>query len=155
MKAVFMGALCAIMLGTSLVSHAQVSPEEQIKLRKAGYSFMAWNMGKIKAQVVDRTVEYNPGQILAAATAISAISHSGMGALFGPGTEGNVGEQTTRVAPALFNNMPDVALLSADLNRATANLQEQAKSGNQSAVRAAFGEVGQACKACHDKYRTK
>ena len=28
-----------------------LKPEEMIKFRKAGYSFMSWNMGKIKAQV--------------------------------------------------------------------------------------------------------
>lgn len=44
-----------------------LKPEEMIKFRKAGYSFMSWNMGKIKAQVVDAPQSFNKDQVLAAA----------------------------------------------------------------------------------------
>lgn len=33
-------------------------------------------------------------------------------------------------------------------------LDAAAKSGDLAAVRAAFGAVGQSCKACQDQYRT-
>lgn len=155
MKIAIAGALCAALLAASVTAQAEVSPEDQIKLRKAGYSFMGWNMGKIKEQVIDETVSYNPDQVLAAANAISAISKSGMGALFGPGTEQNVGDEITRVKPEMFENTPDVITLSGDLTRAAENLVAAADEGDQSKVRTAFGEVGQTCKACHDKYRQK
>lgn len=155
MKIAIAGALCASLFAASMTAQAEVSPEDQINFRKAGYSFMSWNMGKIKEQVIDETVAYNPDQVLAAANAISTISKSGMGALFGPGTEQNVGDQVTRVKPELFENTPDVIKLSGDLTRAADNLVVAAGEGDQSKVRTAFGEVGQTCKACHDEYRQK
>ncbi|RHW20535.1 c-type cytochrome [Pseudomonas jilinensis] len=153
MKSVIVTLLGGAVLAASLSAVAQVAPEDQIKFRKAGYSYMSWNMGKIKAQVIDGAVEYNQQQVLAAATTIDAIANSGMGALYGSGTEQNVGNQTTRANPELFNNFPDVAELSGNLNQATANLVAAAQADDQGQIRAAFGQVGQACKACHDKYR--
>lgn len=155
MKIAIAGALCVSLFAASMTAQAEVSLEDQIQLRKAGYSFMSWNMGKIKEQVVDESVAYNPDQMLAAANAISAISRSGMGALFGPGTEQNVGDQVTRVKPEMFDNTQDVIKLSGDLVKAADNLVAAAAEGDQSKVRTAFGEVGQTCKACHDKYRQK
>ncbi|MFN3579728.1 MAG: c-type cytochrome [Pseudomonas sp.] len=153
MKTVIASLLGSVVLVASLGAAAQVTPEDQIKFRKAGYSFMSWNMGKIKAQVIDGSVEYNQDQIAAAANTIAAIANSGMGALYGPGTEQNVGNQVTRVEPALFDNFPDVIELSGNFVRAADNLAEQAASGDQASIRTAFGELGQSCKACHDKYR--
>ena len=34
-------------------------------------------------------------------------------------------------------------------------LAAAARSGDQNAVKAAFGEVGKACKSCHDDFRVK
>ena len=80
-KAIALGIL-SLTLATA--ASAQVKPEDQIKFPQAGYSFMSWNMGKIKANLEG---EYNAQQVQAAATAIAGIAGSGMGALYGPGTE--------------------------------------------------------------------
>lgn len=153
MRSVLAGALAVALAGASLTAQAAVSPEDQIKLRKAGYSYMSWNMGKIKAQVIDQSVAYDQQQILAAATTLNAIANSGMGALYGPGTDEQAGSQTTRVKPEMFNNFDDVAKLSGDLSRATGQLVAAAEADDQGAIRTAFAAVGQSCKACHDKYR--
>ncbi|PRB82831.1 cytochrome c [Pseudomonas sp. MYb185] len=156
MKSVLAGALSAAVLSLSLSAQAEVvSPEDQIKLRQAGYSYMSWNMGKIKAQVIDQSVAYNQAQVAAAANTLAAIANSGMGALYGPGTDKQVGSQATRVKPEMFDNFDDVANISARLNETTGNLASAAASGDQAAIRVAFGEVGQTCKSCHDKYRQK
>ena len=57
--------------------------------------------------------------------------------------------------PEMFDNTADVIKLSGDLTRAAENLVAAAGEADQSKVRTAFGEVGQTCKACHDKYRQK
>lgn len=156
MRSVLAGALSAMLLGLSVTAQAEaVSPEDQIKLRQAGYSYMSWNMGKIKAQVIDQSVAYNQAQVAAAANTLEAIANSGMGALYGPGTERNVGDRVTRVKPEMFDNFDDVAAISARLNETTGKLASAAASGDQAAIRVAFGEVGQTCKSCHDKYRQK
>jgi len=139
-----------IPLSVAATASAQVKPEDQIKFRQAGYSFMSWNMGKIKANVEG---EFNAQQVQAAANAIAAIAGSGMGALYGPGTDKDIGDRKTRAKPELFQNMEDVGKLAMDFNAAAANLAQAAASGDKAAVQKAFGETGATCKACHDKYR--
>ncbi|WP_068638160.1 c-type cytochrome [Thauera butanivorans] len=146
-KLVAFGILALSLVGT--VS-AQVKPEDQIKYRQAGYSFMAWNMGKIKASLDG---EFNVQQVQAAASAVAAIAGSGMGALYGPGTESDIGDRKTRVKPEAFQNMADLGKLATDFNAAAANLADAAAKGDKAAVQKAFGETGATCKACHDKYR--
>ena len=153
MRSVLAGALAVAVAAVSFTAQAAVSPEDQIKLRKAGYSYMSWNMGKIKAQVIDQSVAYDQQQILSAANTLNAIANSGMGALYGPGTDKQVGSQTTRVKPEMFDNFDDVAKLSGDLSRATGELVAAAEADDQGAIRTAFAAVGQSCKGCHDKYR--
>lgn len=140
--------LAALALATT--ASAQVKPEDQIKYRKAGYSYMSWNMGKIKGSL-DGT--YNKDQVVAAANAIAGIANSGMGALYGPGTEKDVGDQKTRVKPEFFTDKDGVTKVAVDFIKAANNLSKVAAEGDAAAVKVAFGDVGKSCKACHDKYR--
>jgi cytochrome c556 len=132
--------------------YAQVTPEDQIKFRKAAYSFAAWNSGKIKANL-DGT--FNAAQVRAAANAIAAVANSGMGALYGPGTEKSIGEQKTSVKPELFTNTAEIVKLSGDFATA-ANALVKATEGNDiAAIKAAYGDVGKSCKACHEQFRAR
>ncbi len=113
---------------------------------------MSWNMGKIKANLEG---EYNTQQVQAAANAIAAIAGSGMGALYGPGTDKDIGEVKTRVKPEFFDpaNGPDIGKIATNFNTAAAELAKVAAGGDKAAVQKAFGATGETCKACHDKYR--
>lgn len=146
-------AIASLLLAGFTLAQAQsLKPADQIETRQAGYTFMAWNMGKIKANLDG---EYNKDQVLAAANVIAAIAESGMGALFGPGTDKAVGNRRTHVKPELFQKMPEVAKLNGDLVTASGNLLKAAESGDVAAVKTAFGETGKACKACHEQFREK
>lgn len=133
-------------------AQAQLKPAEQIKFRQAGYHFMKWNMGKIKMNLDG---EYNKDQVAAAANVIAAISKSGMGALYGPGTEKGTGFEKTLAKPELFKNMDEVKKLAGNFGAAADELAKAAGSGDKAAVKEAFGKVGETCKACHDKFREK
>jgi cytochrome c556 len=151
MKSVLASAVIGLVsLGLASTAAAELKPEEQIQIRQAGYSFMGWNMGKIKANLEG---DYNSDQVIAAANAIAGIANSGMGALYGPGTDKDIGAVKTRVKPELFQNMEDVGTIARNFIAAADNLQKVAASGDQVEVSSAFGELGQSCKACHDKYR--
>ena len=143
-------ALGIISLSLATAASAQVKPEDQIKYRQAGYSFMSWNMGKIKANLEG---EYNAQQVQAAAAAIAGIAGSGMGALYGPGTEKDIGNVKTRVKPEFFENMQDVGKIATEFNTNAAALATAAASGDKAAVQKAFADTGSSCKACHHKYR--
>lgn len=102
----------AVALSVAAGASAQMKPEDQIKARKAGYAFMSWNMGKIKAQVVDNPASFNKDQVAAAANVIAATANSGMGALYGPGTDKDAGNQKTRVKPEFFKEPDEVRKLA-------------------------------------------
>ncbi|QDF95132.1 cytochrome C [Azoarcus sp. DD4] len=151
-KSLAHAAFGILALALATTASAQVKPEDQIKYRKAGYSFMSWNMGKIKTNLDG---SYNKDQVAAAANAIAGIANSGMGALYGPGTEKDVGAQKTRVKPEFFSDKEGVTKVAIDFNKAANNLAKVAADGDAAAVKVAFGDLGKTCKACHDQYRAE
>ncbi len=145
--------LAALSLGIATSASAQMKPEDAIKYRKAGYNFMAWNMGKIKAQVVDGAVPFNKDQIVAAANLIAATANSGMGALYPAGSDKDAGDQKTRVKPEFFQQQDKVKELAVAYVKEANELAKVAATGDQAAIKAQFGKTGESCKACHDKFR--
>jgi len=143
-------AIGVITLSLASAVMAQVKPEEQIKYRQSGYSFMAWNMGKIKANLEG---EFDAKQVQAAANVIAAIANSGMGALYGPGTDKDIGNQKTRVKPALFTDKEEVGKLAKAFNAAANDLAKAAATGDKASVNKTFEDTRSACKGCHDKFR--
>lgn len=142
-------------LAVAATASAQVQPEDAIKYRKAGYSFMSWNMGKIKAQTIDNPGAFNKDQVLAAARTIAAIANSGMGALYVPGSDKDVGSQKTRVKPEFFQQPEEVGKVARAFNAEANKLAEVAAGGDLNAIKAQFGKTGETCKSCHDKFRVK
>ena len=124
---------------------AQMKPEDAIKARQSGYTFMAWNMGKIKAQVVDGSAPFNKDQVAAAANAVASVANSGMGALYLPGTDKGKGWKETRVKPELFTDKEEVGKIAKNFVEQANKLQEVAATGDQAAIKAQFGELGKAC----------
>ncbi len=142
-----------LILGLATVASAQVKPEDQIKFRKAGYVFMSWNMGKIKAQTIDAPSSFNKDQVVAAANLIAATANSGMGTLYGAGTEKDIGSQKTRVKPEFFQQQDEVRKLAVAFVKEANELQKVAATGDVAAIKAQFGKTGESCKDCHDKFR--
>lgn len=145
-----LAALVISTLAATAFAQQAPKPEDQIKIRKAGFSFMAWNFGKIKANLDGN---FNKDQVVAAANVVAATASSGMGALFSPGTEKDVGDQKTRVKPELFQQPDRVKELMGDLVRESNELVKVAGTGDVAAIKAQFGKTGGACKACHDDFR--
>jgi cytochrome c556 len=154
-KIVTHAAAALLTLALAAGASAQMKPEDMIKARQSGYTFMAWNMGKIKAQVVDSTVPYNKDQVAAAANVIAAFANSGYGALFATGTDQGTGWKPTRLKAEFFQEPDEVRKIALNFAEQANKLQAVAQSGDQAAIKAQFGETGKACKACHDKYRAE
>jgi cytochrome c556 len=151
MKRIAIALTLAALAGSSLAQQS-LKPEEMIKLRKAGYGFMAWNMGKIKANLDGN---FNKEQVIAAANVVAATANSGMGALFGPGSDKDVGDQKTRAKPELFQPQHQDKLreLALSLGKEGNELARVAATGDVAAIKAQFGKTGGTCKACHDEFR--
>lgn len=129
---------------------AQVKPEDAITFRQSGYKFMAWNMGNIKRNLDG---EFNKDQVVAAANVIAAIANSGMGKLYLPGTDKGKGWKETEVKPELFTDKDGVGKVAKAFNEAANEMAKVAASGDQVAIKAQFGKLGESCKGCHEKYK--
>jgi cytochrome c556 len=138
--------LSCIALGAS----AQQKPEDLIKYRKAGMSFMSWNMGRIKANI-DGT--YNKDQVIAAANVVAATANSNIFSLYTPESGKDIGNQSTRVKSEMFQQPEKAKELAGNLGKEASELARVAMSGDAAAVKAQFGKTGAACKACHDQFR--
>lgn len=125
--------------------------EDTIKARQAAYRLLAWNTGIIKANLQG---EFDAKKVQTAANTIAAIAHSDMGALYAPGTEKGTGYAPTKVKPAAFTD-EKVVKVATDFVKAADALAAAAQGGDKDAVKAAFGDLGGTCKACHDDYRAK
>jgi len=151
-KALMTGAVAAVLLASTAVQ-AQMKPEEMVETRQAGYQFMSWNMGKIKAQVIDGKEPYDQAKVAAAANAIAAIANSGMGSLYSPDTTTEQLGKATRLKPEFFQNLDEAGQIGRNFTAAANQLAKVAAEGDQAAIKKAFGDVGGSCKSCHDKFR--
>ena len=129
--------------------------EEQIRFRQSAYSFAAWNVQKIKSQVVDHPETFNKDTVAAAANAIAAVANSGLGALYGEGTDQGIGWKQTRLKPEFFQKKAEVTVAANTFNEAANELAKVAATGDAALIKTQFGKVGESCKACHDLIRIK
>jgi cytochrome c556 len=149
-------ALAALAVSASaLTAHAQqaLKPEQAIKYRQSAYSYISWNMTRIKNNV--EGANYNKSEVIQAANAIAAIANSGMGALYIPGSDKDAGGVKTYVKPEFFTKQQDVARLAQNFTKEASELARIAASGDAAAVKAQQGKLGGTCKACHDDFKMK
>ena len=150
LKTLIAGFTLAAIAGTAA---AQVvgKTEDQIRWRQSAYHTMAWSMARIKANV-DGT--YNKDQVAEAANVIQAIANSKMGALYQAGSDKGKGWKETRLKSEFFGS-PDLGQIAGNFGAAANEMAKVAAGGDAAAVKAQFGKLGQACKACHDKFRAE
>lgn len=129
--------------------------EDQIKVRQSAYSFLGWNTARIKTQVIDKPDTYNKEQVIAAANVIAAIANSGLGSLYGPGTDQGTGWKQTRLKPEFFEKQDEAKKIATDFNREANEFSKVAASGDIAEIKAKFGKLSEACKSCHDNFRLK
>ena len=144
------------LLLTATATAAIAGPiEEQIRFRQSAYSFLAWNTAKIKKQVVDHPETFNKEYVAAAANAIAAVANSGLGELYGEGTDQGIGWKQTRLKPEFFQKKAEVTTAANTFNVAANELAKVAATGDVNLIKAQFGKVTESCKGCHDLIRIK
>ncbi len=140
--------------GITSAALAQVigKPEDQIRWRQSAYHTMAWNMGRIKANVEGT---YNKDQVVEAANVIQAIANSKMGTLYQSNTNTGKGWKDTRVKAEFFKpeSKDELGKVAGGFNKEANEMAKVAAAGDAAAVKAQFGKLGESCKACHDKFR--
>ena len=148
MKRLFLAVAALAGLATALPAAAQFAkPEDAIKYRKAAFTVMAAHFGRVAAMANGR-IPFD-----AKAAASNAEIANMMAALpyaaFGDGTD----KGDTRAKSEIWSERDKFNAGATKMQEEMAKLNTAAKSGDQAAMRAAAGAVGQACKSCHDTYR--
>jgi cytochrome c556 len=151
MKGKLLLALCL----SGMTAAVAAPTEDQIRFRQSAYSFAAWNLAKIKNQVVTKPDTFNKEEVVAAAAAIAAIANSGLDALYAPGTDQGSGWQKTRLKPEFFQKPDEAKKVSEDFVRESNELLKVAETGDVAAIKAQFGKTSGTCKSCHDAFRLR
>jgi cytochrome c556 len=142
----------ALTVTVSAIAQQAPKPENIIKWRQSVYQVLAWNSSRIKANVDG---QFNREEVVRAANSTAAIANSGLGVLYAPGTEQGKGWHDTAAKPEIFKDGKKVGDLATNFIHEANELAKIAANGDQAAVKAQFGKLGQACKACHDDYKVK
>jgi len=135
-------------LATALPAAAQFAkPEDAIKYRKAAMTVMAAHFGRVAAMANGKA----PFEAKAAAdnaeiaTAMSKLPFAG----FIDGTD----KGETKAKPDIWTEMDKFRAGATKMQDEMVKFNAAAKTGNIDTIKAAAGETGKACKACHDNYR--
>lgn len=151
----FKFAYAVLSIAFSSAAFAGPAEDLQVKFRQSAYSFAAWNSTKIKSQVVEHPETYNKEQVIAAANAIAAVANSGLGALYGPGTDQATGWKKSRLKAEFFDKQDEAKKAGQAFNKEANELAKVAATGDIAAIKTQFGKVGETCKGCHDSFRIK
>jgi cytochrome c556 len=144
-------ALVLATTGAALAQQQPPKPEQLIKWRQSAFQVVAWNSGRIKANL---DAGYNKDQVLRSANLIAAIANSGLGSLFPAGTETGKGWHDTTVKAEAFSNLAKFAEHGGDFAKESSELVRVVSAGGDAAaVKDQFGKLQKTCKSCHDDFR--
>jgi cytochrome c556 len=94
----------------------------------------------------------NLANVRTAAAGIAGLSRKASG-WFPKGTGPELGK--TGAKPEIWQNWTDFTAKLHNFQAAAKMFNAAAASGNVSAIKARYADLGGACKACHDKYRSE
>ena len=139
-------ALCGV--AVALPAAAQFAkPEDAIKYRKAAFAVMATHFGRV-AGMANGKIPFDAKQAADnadTATTMSKLPYAG----FIEGTD----HGDTKADPKIWAEMDKFRAAATKMQDEMVKLNAAAKTGSIEAVKAAVGDTGKACKACHDAYR--
>jgi cytochrome c556 len=153
MAAVGAAAVSAVTIGTVGLSgdaFAQAAPtaEQAIKYRQSVYKVLLWNFGPMAA-VAQGKAPYNAQEFTRRAERVALLAPMLIEG-YPPGSDTGA---TTRAKPEIWQNMAEFRELMSTMEGKASDLAAAARTGDEAKAKAAFGQLGAACKACHDKYR--
>jgi cytochrome c556 len=143
-----MVAAAACGLVASLPAAAQFAkPEDAIKYRRAAFTVMGSHFGRVAAMANGR-VPFDAKAVAdnaEIAFIVSKLPYAG----FVEGSD----KGETNALPKIWTENDKFRAAAAKMQEEMAKLNVVAKTGNIDNIKAAVGETGRSCKACHDAYR--
>lgn len=135
-------------LWMSTASAQFAKPEDAIKYRQSALVVLASQFGRMQPTIKGQ-VPYDAAAIKANVALVQTLSTLPWSA-FGSGTQGN-----SSAKPEVWSDAAGFKAAQIKFEGAVVKLSAAADAGDLDKLRAAFGDVGASCKACHDSYRVK
>ena len=150
MKRVLVSLCAAAGVLFAIPAQAQFAkPEDAVKYRQSAMALMGNHMGRINAQL--KSGSPNMQAIQSSAALVETLSKLPFEA-FTPDSDL---VPSTKAKPEIWKDKAKVKELAEKMQAEVGKLAVTAKGSDAKAILAQFGEVGKACKACHDDYRMK
>ena len=140
--------ICTVLGSAALAQGQPTRAEQLLKYRKAVYQAMVWNVGPMGAMAQDKA-PFDAAEFALRAGRVAALTPM-LAESYSPESQGVVG---SRLKPDMWTNRADFDSKLKDLVDRSATLAGVAKAGDAATTKAAFFDMANACKACHDKYR--
>ncbi len=149
--------LKSIVLATATVATAGLAfaqqgpkPEDEIRYRQSVMNVIGRAMGPMGAMAQGKA-PFNAAVVQKNAALIDSLN-SLPWASFGPGFDKGA---PTKADMKVWTEAAKFKQSAEASQKAVADLVVASKSGDEGKFKAAFGEVGKACKSCHDDFRLK
>jgi cytochrome c556 len=151
MKRLLVATAATLAALISLPAAAQFQkPEDAIKYRQSALTVMANHLGRIGAMAQGRA-PFDAAAAAANAQIVVTMSKLPWVA-FAEGTDKGM---PTRAKPEIWKEQAKFKDLQGKMQGEAEKLEAAAKSGNLDSIKAAVGDIGKACKACHDDFRAE
>jgi len=150
-----MKKLCAVMaagllLTCALPASAQFAKaEDAVKYRKSALFVMQQNFGRVAGMAAGK-IPFD-AKVAADSAATADFMAKLPWAGFGPGTD----KGETKAKPEIWANKAKFDDYAGKMQTEMSKLAVAARGGNLDAIKAAVGDTGSTCKACHDEFRAK
>lgn len=143
-------AVTALALGIASSALAQAKPEEEIRYRQSVMNVVGRAFGPLIGMAQDK-IPYNKDVVGRNVNILETLAPLPWGA-FAAGTEKGA---PTKADMKVWSEAAKFKEHADKMQQAVAKLGQAAKGGDEKAVKAAAGDLGKACKACHDDFRLK
>jgi cytochrome c556 len=139
----------AALVALPLASQAQFAKvEDAVKYRQSALALMGAHMARVGA-VVKGERPYDKAATEADVAIIEMMSRLPWGA-FPAGSA-----ERTKARPEIWKEQDKFNAAAEKMQGEVQKLSAAARSGDLARIRTAFGATGQACKACHDDFRSR
>jgi cytochrome c556 len=146
--------LIAAALATSLcapvAAQSNDAAEAAVKARQSLMTLIAYNLGPM-AQMAQGRVDYDAETAQAAADNLYTLTRHSQERFWPEGTAHGTFDGTA-ARPEIWQNLEEFSNRYTALQDAAATMQDAAGDGLQS-LQGALGDVGGACRSCHDDFR--
>ena len=148
-KMLLAGLALALGAGISFQASAQVKPETLVKQRQAAMTLQGKYIGPIGAMMQGK-MPYDAAVVARNAAYLEVLTKMPW-----DGFQASTADVKSNAKPEVLKETDKFHKASEALETAAAKLSAAAKSGDQGAVKTAFGDVGKACKGCHDDFQVQ